>query len=233
MRAARYLAAAVFAVALAGPAVAQEAEDRWDSPVMTEQEERAIQEPVALADPDERPQRFSERQDSRLSVMAGAGVEGYLGQFRGEINPGPGWSVAVGGQATGVLGFEVGYSGAANDLDAALAGPGGETTGADIVRNGGHAALTLSAPTPAVQPYVMGGIGIDRYTFRGAEGAQGYSDDTSGAVPLGVGFRTGVGNFTADLRFNYDVLFNDEFSPLDTDGGDGRYSGLLHLGGRF
>jgi hypothetical protein len=168
-----------------------------------------------------------------VNLMIGGGVEGYLGGFSGELNPGPGWSVVTGGQATRLWGFELGYSGAVNDLSAEVAGEDGATGGADLVRHGGHAAISLNAPTVGLQPYALAGVGLDRYTFRAEQGAFGYRNDTSGAVPLGVGIRAGLGPLSADLRFNYDVLFGDRFSPVDSNIGDGRYSGLLHVGGRF
>ncbi len=222
------LAGALAALA-AGPVWAQ-TDETWVPEPTTEEEAVIIEEPTASA---EDFRMSEERDEPMLHVMAGGGVEGYMGDFRGQVNPGPGWSVVASGNATRALGFEVGYSGAANNLDAQVAGEGGATNGADLLRNGGHAAVTLSAPTPGIQPYALAGIGIDRYTVRGDTDAFGYEDDTSGNVPLGVGIRTGVGNFTADLRFNYDVLFQDDFAPVDSNAGDGRYSGLLHLGGRF
>ncbi len=224
-----FLAGAAAAALLASPAFAQSGTgsgmSQWDedeTAVIIEQEEQQTRTARAPS-------------DSRgLDIMLGGGVEGYLGGFRGEVDPGLGWSVVARGQPTRIVGFELGYSGAVNELDNSFAGSDqGATGGFDLVRNGGHAAVNVAAPTPVVQPYAMAGIGIDRYTFRGGEGQLGFQDDTSGSVPLGVGLKSNLGGLTADLRFNYDMLFDDEFSPVDSGAGDGRYSGLLHIGGRF
>jgi hypothetical protein len=55
-----------------------------------------------------------------------------------------------------------------------------------------------------------------------------------GNVPVGAGLRTHVGDFTVDLRGNYNFLFDQEFSGVDTGLNEtGRYSGTLNVGGTF
>jgi hypothetical protein len=104
--------------------------------------------------------------------------------------------------------------------------------GPDLVRNGGQAALTFGLGAAPVQPYVLGGIGFSDYNFRGTGG--GFSDDVVGNVPVGAGLRTHVGDFTVDLRGNYNFLFDQEFSGVDTGlNENGRYSGTLNIGGTF
>ena len=227
-------AATALAALLSAPAFAQGGtQDQSDAPVQWDDEQTT----VIIDEDDARSSATSSRSpsDNRgLDIMAGGGVEGYLGGFRGEVNPGLGWSVVARGQPTKIVGFELGYSGGMNEIDSDFSGSDqGATGGLDLVRNGGHAAVNVMAPTPGVQPYAMAGIGIDRYNFRGTEGDLGFQDDTSGSVPLGVGLRSEFAGLTADLRFNYDVMFDQEFSPVDSNAGDGRYSGLLHLGGSF
>jgi hypothetical protein len=169
-----------------------------------------------------------------LTVTVGGGIEGYTGALAPEINPGPGYGVQAEIRPSKVLGLELGYSGAVNELDSRVA-PLGGSDGPDLVRNGGQAAVTVGLTAAPVQPYLLGGIGFSDYNFRGAGSAlAGFKDDTVGNVPVGVGLRTHIGSFTADLRANYNFLFDQDFSGIDTDFNEnGRYSGTLNIGGTF
>jgi hypothetical protein len=169
-----------------------------------------------------------------LTVTVGGGIEGYTGGLAPEINPGPAYGVQAELRPSKVLGLELGYSGAVNELDSRVA-PLGGSDGPDLVRNGGQAALTVGLTAAPVQPYLMGGIGFSDYNFRGAGSTlAGFNDDTVGNVPVGAGLRTHIGSFTADLRANYNFLFDQDFSGIDTDFNEnGRYSGTLNIGGTF
>lgn len=162
-----------------------------------------------------------------LTVMLGGGVEGYTGALAPEISPGATYGVTAAIKPSKVFGLELGYSGAVNNLDSATGG-----SGPDLVRNGGQAAVTLGLGAAPVQPYVLGGIGFSDYNVR--NDAAGFSDDTVGNVPVGAGLRTHIGDFTFDLRGNYNFLFDQEFAGVD-DGlnENGRYSGTLNIGGTF
>jgi len=92
--------------------------------------------------------------------------------------------------------------------------------------------VLIGTPTP-VQGYVIGGIGIDHYNFRGTQGEFGYSNDTSGSVPVGLGVRAHAEHFTADARVGYDALFSDDFSPVNNNIVEGRWTGLVQVGGTF
>ncbi|MFY0528095.1 hypothetical protein ACN28I_34700 [Archangium gephyra] len=165
-----------------------------------------------------------------LSVMVGAGVEGYTGGLAPEINPGATVGVLAAIKPSKVLGLELGYSGAVNNLDADVGG-----SGPDIVRNGAVANLTLGLSAAPVQPYLLGGFGMNWYNIRNGE-ALGFSDDTSSRIPVGIGLRTHIGDFTADARVNYNVLLNEDFAPGNVDDGQfgtGSYQGTLNLGGTF
>ncbi|SEU37490.1 outer membrane protein [Stigmatella erecta] len=164
-----------------------------------------------------------------LTLMVGGGVEGYTGSLAPAIDPGAAYGVTAAIKPSKVFGLELGYSGAVNDVsDTAFSA----SSGPDIVRNGGQAAATFALSATPVQPYVLGGIGLSDYNFRGTGG--GFSDDTVGNVPVGAGLRTHFGSFTADLRANYNFLFDQDFAAVD-DGlnGNGRYSGTLNIGGTF
>ena len=162
-----------------------------------------------------------------LTVLIGGGVEGYTGGLAPEVRPGAAVGVTAALKPSKVLGIEVGYSGAVNNLrtDAGGSGP-------DIVRNGGQAALTLGLTASPVQPYVLGGVGINRYNVRNGE-ALGFRSDTNANVPVGAGLRTHIGDFTADARLNYNFLVNNEFAPVASDTWTGRYTGTVNLGGTF
>jgi hypothetical protein len=166
-----------------------------------------------------------------LTLTVGGGVEGYSGALAPDINPGPAYGVQADIKPSKVLGLELGYSGAVNNLDASIGG--GASSGPDLVRNGGQAALTFGLAATPVQPYVLGGIGFSDYNFRGSAAA--FRDDTVGNVPVGAGLRTHIGDFTADLRANYNFLFDQDFAPaVDTGFSEnGRYSGTLNIGGTF
>lgn len=168
-----------------------------------------------------------------LTLMVGGGVEGYTGALASDLNPGPAYGVTAAIKPSKVFGLELGYTGAVNNIDSRLGDIGG--SGPDLVRNGGQAAVTFGLGAAPVQPYVLGGIGLSDYNFRNAgAAAAGFSDDTVGNVPVGAGLRTHIGSFTADLRANYNFLFDQDFVGVD-DGlnENGRYSGTLNIGGTF
>jgi hypothetical protein len=162
-----------------------------------------------------------------LTVLLGAGVEGYTGGLAPEVRPGAAVGVTAAIKPSKVLGLELAYSGAANDLrDNAGSGP-------DIIRNGGQAALTFGLAATPVQPYVLGGFGLNRYNVRN-EGTSGFRDDTNANVPVGAGLRTHIGDFTADARINYNFLLNNDFSTgVENDTWTGRYTGTVNIGGTF
>lgn len=241
MKPRKWLAAAVGAGLLALPAIAQEEPGELESPIIEEEErgEREAFEPQIVVEEERR-----ERADmTGLTVLLGGGVEGYTGDLAPILNPGPAWGVSAALKPSRVLGLELRYHGAVNEVDtgiteAEVLGPG-VARGPDIVRNGGSAMATFALSAAPVQPYVLGGVGIDRYTVRGP--APGLQSDTTGHIPLGAGLRTHFGDFTADARFGWNLLFNQQFAPnaqamnvgaLDT-ATYGRYAATLNVGATF
>lgn len=174
-----------------------------------------------------------------LTLMAGGGVEGYTGDLAPQLNPGPGWGVTAAIRPTKVLGIEIGYSGAANNLKGnSVVGIQGR--GADIVRNGVDARATLGLSATPVQPYVLGGFGVSHYSVREELRSAGFQSDTSERVPVGGGLRGHFGQFTADARFAYNFLINEGFAtavgPSNVAVNSvnaGAYQGLIQLGATF
>lgn len=168
-------------------------------------------------------------------IFIGGGAEGYTGELAPAVNPGFAWGAQAGVKPLNMLGIEVAYSGAVNDIDLGRGNTGGGVTnGADIVRNGGHVAATLDFTDSRLSPYLLGGIGVEHYNVRGGQ-ELGFRDDTNGFVPAGLGLRYQLTDtIAADLRGTYNFSFDQEFAPFPTNSlGDNRYQGLLQLGGSF
>lgn len=170
--------------------------------------------------------------DKGLYVLLGGGAEGYTGDLASDVNAGFAYGATVGFKPTRGLGLELAYSGGLSDID--TFGPGGASDGADIIRNGAQAAVTVGITPTKLQPYLLGGIGIENHNVRGIAPVAGFEDDTSGYVPAGVGLRYNIGSLlTADARVSYNIPFAQDFAPVDNDLGNGRYQALLQLGGTY
>lgn len=174
-----------------------------------------------------------------LTLNLGGGVEGYTGNLGDQIEAGGAWGVNAIIRPSKVFGIELGYSGAAHELGAdGWTNDSSElATGPDLIRNGAHAVATLGLNAAAVQPYALAGLGVSRYTVRGNTDA--FSDDWSGSLPVGAGIRTHVGNFTADLRGTYSMMFDQDVAANPGAensffGEDfltaGRWAGTLNIG---
>ena len=103
------------------------------------------------------------------------------------------------------------------------------------------AARARAARLVAPQDVAGRPLGVDWYNVRNSSGGS-FRDDTVGSVPLGIGFRGHIGDFTADLRGVYDVLFDQGFARGvgNTDLADigdetpaGRFGAQLRLGATF
>ncbi len=164
-------------------------------------------------------------------VLLGGGAEGFTGRLAPNVNPGFAYGVHAGVRPWSGLGVELGYTGSMHDIDV---GPGGLRDGADMIRNGGQAALVADVPIGNLNPYVLGGIGIDNFNVRTEGFTNGFSDDTSGYIPTGVGLRINLTDvISADARVSYNIPFAQDFAPFDTGAGSGRLQGLLQLGGSY
>jgi len=167
-----------------------------------------------------------------VTVVAGGGVEGYTGALKDRLQLGPSYGVGIDMRPSKVLGVELGYTGAVNEIN----GSGG----ANVVRNGGQALLNIGLTATPIQPYLIGGVGVNNFHVQGGGVAMGYRNDTGGDVPLGAGLRTHFGSFTADARFDYRIPFEEQFAPVATrdvaglNSVDGaRYQATLNIGSTF
>lgn len=143
-----------------------------------------------------------------LGVALLGGVEGYTSSLAPRLNPGGGWGLMVTAQPTPIVGLELAYSGANNRITDP------NTSGASrIIRTGGQADLKFSLLPRAVEPYLFGGIGINRATIRSNTPDSGYQPDTFGSVPVGGGVNFHAGHLVVGARGTYDWLFGQSFAP--------------------
>ena len=129
---------------------------------------------------------------------------------------------------TSVLGIEIAYEGGANRFNADRIDGASST----LLRNGGHVALTAGLSATRVQPYMLAGVGVQRYSVDATGESFGYHSTTNGFVPLGVGVRAiFMGKFTMDLRGTYNFDFGDTiYSSLNTSSVAGVTTSLTSAG---
>jgi hypothetical protein len=180
-----------------------------------------------------------------VSVLLGGGLEGFTGSLAPRLAVGPTYGAALQIRPTDIIGLEFAYSGGVHEIKDRVTNGNNPASGADIVRNGARAMATVGLLDSMVQPYILGGVGVDWWTARGNSTAYGFRDDTSGEIPVGLGLRTQVAGFTADLRGLYNVPFDQNFAPgtstNTTDVGvgnvntenNGRYQATLSIGANF
>ncbi|RKH44182.1 outer membrane beta-barrel protein [Corallococcus sicarius] len=185
----------------------------------------------AQAPPDDAPTRARRVEWKGPYFLLGLGVEGYTGKLAPNLDPGPSYGVIVGYRPNDYLGVEVGYSGGTSSLAVSESQSLGSP---DLVRNGAQAAVTLGLSSLRLQPYVLAGIGVERYSVREGMFFQ-FFDDTGGYAPVGAGLRFQISpRLTAEVRGSYSFLFSQDFARAQDPGaGDGRYQGLLQIGGSY
>jgi hypothetical protein len=113
--------------------------------------------------------------------------------------------------------------------------------GADIVRNGGHAAVTFAFGPWLVQPFVLAGVGVNHYSVSNNARDVGFSSTTAGYIPVGGGIRGQVDRVVIDLRGTWSLPFGDHLFPGGTGqdtlglntGNYGRWNATLNIGGAF
>jgi opacity protein-like surface antigen len=246
------VAAAVAALAWAGMARAQAPQN--DAPVRDgtggsgvvstqtyqSQQTSSVYGDPALNAPPAKTQEEVERELRGVSVVVGAGVEGYTGSLAPRVAVGPAWNLLIDFHPTSVLGLELAYVGALNSVkfdNFGLSTP----RGADIIRNGGHAAVTFAFGPWMVQPFVLAGVGVDHYTVNQNARDVGFQSTTAGYLPFGGGIRGQIDHVVVDLRGTWSLPFSDNLFPGGTGqntlglntGNYGRWNATLNIGGAF
>jgi hypothetical protein len=174
-----------------------------------------------------------------LSVALQGGVAGFTSTLAPRIEPGGGWGLLVAAQPTPIVGLELSYLGASNYIDDPLAGGSSR-----LIRTAGQADVKFSLLPRAVEPYLFGGIGLNRATIRNnnsTTASAGYQPDTFGSVPVGGGINFHAGRLLVGARGTYDWLFSQSFAPRSSDGKLGItgapfgdiWRAELNLGGTF
>jgi len=188
----------------------------------------------------EKAQDEIERELRGVSVVVGAGVEGYTGSLAPRVAVGPAWDLLIDFHPSSVLAFELAYVGAVNSVkfdNFGLITP----RGADIIRNGGHAAVTFAFGPWLVQPFVLAGVGVTHYSVNQNAQNVGFSSTTAGYIPFGGGIRGQVDRVVIDLRGTWSLPFSDHLFPGGTGqstlglntGNYGRWTATLNVGGAF
>lgn len=175
-----------------------------------------------------------------VSVMVGGGVEGYTGSLAPRVAVGPAWNLLIDFHPTSVFGIELAYVGALNGVKYGNFGLGAQQ-GADIIRNGGHAAVTFAFGPWLVRPFILAGVGVNHYSVSDNAKAVGFSSTTAGYIPLGGGIQGRVGAMTVDLRGTWSLPFSDNLFPGGTGqntlglstGNYGRWNATLNIGGSW
>jgi len=177
--------------------------ESWDTSAQAAPATPAYAQPVVVE------QKKESKADMRgVLVTLGGGIEGYTGSTRDLVRPGASYGVSAAIKPSRVFGIELGYSGAVNEFR------GEDVAGADIVRNGGHLLGTFGLTASAVQPYLLGGVGISHYNVRGSN-SLGLRDDTNGAVPLGAGLRWDVNeDMTLGFEYEYRMTTTDRLDNV-------------------
>lgn len=174
-----------------------------------------------------------------LAVALEGGVAGFTSSLAPRIETGGGWGLLVTAQPTPIVGLELSYIGASNRIEDPVA-----TGSSRLIRTAGQADIKFSLLPRAVEPYLFGGIGLNRITVRNdtpVTAAAGYSPDTFGSVPVGGGVNYHAGHLLVGARGTYDWLFSQSFAPTGPKGKLGINSAPfgdiwraeLNLGGTF
>ena len=156
-------------------------------------------------------------------VLLGGGIQGYTGDLSDALNIGPMAGVYLGLQPFPVIGFELGYTGGLHNFEIDL------RDGADFIRHGAQANVTVGVPLGKAKPYALGGIGVDWNTVR-ETALTNSNTDTGGFVPLGAGVMFAAGPVSLDARFTYHVLFDEASFDANQTTGGGRYQAQLSVG---
>lgn len=160
-----------------------------------------------------------------FNLSLGGGVGGFTGDLGTITDAGPTWGVIVNVQPWNILGYEISYDGARNQID--------DERLADkpaLTRHGLAGMLKVAPPfIEKVRPFV--GLGLGASMLRVTSNADGlYRNDLMEEIPFTAGIEFNSGAVTAGLRTRYKILFDEGFAGKR----EGNYlDGAVTLGARF
>ncbi len=127
-----------------------------------------------------------ERWERRYRVEALGGGMAYSGRAATVTQPGAAYGVALSGDIVPWVAGEIGYVGATYRTEGLIS----QTARADIVENGGQAAVKVAPPVDwTVRPFALGGVSVQRLSVSREQNAAGFvADGTEVRLPVGVGF---------------------------------------------
>jgi hypothetical protein len=165
-----------------------------------------------------------------VSVLLGGGPTGFLElDSRQLTDVGGGWDARVTIGTRSVLGVEVGYIGAAQNITAA-----GLDSNAYLLKNGAEAAAHLNILNGPVQPYLLAGVGWTNYrlTNDSFNNTPIPNADNMAHFPLGVGVGVHLRGLVLDGRGVVRPVAGDNL--LDSSGGKlHTWEGKLMAGWEF
>ncbi len=149
---------------------------------------------------------------SSADVTLGAGVSNFALGLAAISKPGAGYAGTVQLAPSRVLGIEVGYLGAVNDVRSNFATDSRLITnqvGADLRLNFVPSGYDLPGN---LRPFVFGGAAYQ--SINPQNFVPGVTNASALAIPVGGGIEAGVGDFIIGARYTWNFLFqaNDAFS---------------------
>jgi opacity protein-like surface antigen len=168
-----------------------------------------------------------EEPQGRVKVFLKGGVGDYTGDLGESVKLGPSWGLTLNVQPLSFIGFEVGYEGARNSVEA-------DAIDLALTRHGGNALVKLSLPIEPVKPYAGVGIGITRISVGGDLLQRGdYVSDTVTEVPFVAGIEFNTGLLTAGARAAYRPFLEQNIREQLEDPSGGYFDFAITLGARF
>lgn len=165
-----------------------------------------------------------------ISVLVGGGPTGFMEiDSRQLTDVGGGWDARLTLGTRSVLGIELGYIGAAQNITAA-----GLDADAYLLKNGAEAAAHLSILNGPVQPYLLAGVGWTNYrlTNDSFNNTPIPNADNMAHFPLGVGVGVHLRGLVLDGRGVIRPVAGDNL--LDSSGGKlHTWEGKLMAGWEF
>jgi hypothetical protein len=149
---------------------------------------------------------------SGWAVKAGGGVTGHTSsEARDQLGTGAYWEARVTFGTRSYLGAELAYVGTGREI-AAL----GLEDNALLVSNGieqnGRLNLPLQVGALRLEPFIFSGIGYARMQITNStwNGSIVKNDANALTMPMGSGFTASYQHFTAELRFTYRRVIDDD-----------------------